>query len=182
MGLDLSRPLLREARRRLGAALPLIAADMRRLPLAPRFDALLSFFTSFGYFSEESEDRRVIEEMARVVVPGGGLLLDLPDRDTTIDRLVPESEREERGIRIEERRWLSPDRKRVEKEICIRQNDGAEERTHESVRLYSRPEIEEILTAECWRPVDIFGDFSGAPWRRGVGPRMIMIARREDVR
>ncbi len=183
IGLDLSRPLLTEARAKLGPGVPLVVADMRHLPFAPVFQAVVSFFTSFGYFAGTEDDERVIAEIARVVVPGGGLLLDLPDRDATIDRLIPASKREEDGLQIEERRWLTSDRLRVEKEIRVRSPGGSgEKRYHESVRLYSHDEIEGLLSKAGWQLVSVYGDFSGARWRAGEGPRMMMVARREDPR
>ena len=185
VGLDLSRPLLGEARVRLaaveGPSRGLVVGDMRHLPFARGFRAVLSFFTSFGYFSADGDDRRVLGEMARVTEPGGGLLLDLPDRETVIEGLVPRSEREEEGARIEERRWITPDGRRVEKEILVHR-DGASERYHESVRLYRHDEIETKLAAAGWRVERRVGDFEGAPWEAGVGPRMITVARREDER
>jgi SAM-dependent methyltransferase len=196
VGLDRSRPLLAAARSALGPAVPLLIGDMRRLPLAPVFRAVLSFFTSFGYFQDEAEDARVIAEWARVTLPGGGLLLDLPDRKATIASLVPASVRAEDGLEIAERRWISADGRRVEKEIRLRRSsatsamstapgacEGAEEeRFCESVRLYEHDEIEGALAAKGWREVSVHADFSGAPWRPGAGPRMIVVARREGMR
>ena len=196
VGLDRSRPLLGAARRLLGPAVPLVQADMRRLPFLPAFRAVLSFFTSFGYFSDDAEDRRVLAETARVALPGGGLLLDLPDRDTTIATLVPASERVEGdGLEIAERRRITADGRRVEKEIRVRRRgrEGAEgaasppgagcageERWCESVRLYAHDEIRPALAGSGWRVTAVHGDFSGAPWRPGGTARMIFIARREE--
>jgi SAM-dependent methyltransferase len=178
VGFDLSAPLLAAARARLGPGLPLVRGDMRALPFGAAFRAALSFFTSFGYFPAEADDRRTLAELARVVVPAGGLLLDLPDREATIARLVPRSEREEEGVRIEELRRLSPDRRRVLKEVRIRRSGGSEA-WRESVRLYDSSEVERMLAGAGWRPTARHGDFSGAPWRSGEGPRMIIVARRE---
>lgn len=181
VGLDLSRPLLVEARARLGTTVPLVRADMRGLPFAPVFAAVVSFFTSFGYFTEEGEDRRVLSEMARVVTAGGGLFLDLPDRETTIAGLVPESAREEDGRRIEERRWITADGRRVEKEIRILPGNGdAEERYHESVRLYSPEEISAALAATGWTIERTHGDHDGRPADPGRAPRWIVVARRGE--
>jgi len=196
VGLDRSRELLDAARLLLGPAVPLVLADMRRLPFAACFRAVLSFFTSFGYFRDESEDLRVLAEMARVALPGGKLLLDLPDRETTIATLVPESERVEGdGLEIVQRRRITPDGRRVEKEIRVRhpRTRGAgddesragseragEERWCESVRLYARDEIVAALADRGWRATELFGDFCGTPWRPGSTPRMIVIARREE--
>ena len=172
---DLSAPLLSEAAERLGDDARLVRGDMRVLPFATdAFDAITSFFTSFGYFSTPGDDARVLGEMARVVRPEGQLLLDLPDRETTVNGLVPASEREEEGRRIAERRWITDDGQRVEKEIIVTElSSGRSERNFESVRLYSAPELEELGKNAGWRLDGWVGDFDGGPWAPGESPRMI---------
>ncbi len=67
IGLDLSLTLLRSARSTAEAD-PLVRGDMRKLPFADAaFDGLTSFFTSFGYFADPVDDRRVLLEMERVL-------------------------------------------------------------------------------------------------------------------
>ncbi len=182
VGLDLSLDLLTEARGRLGSAVPVVRGDMRHLPFANRsFRALASFFTSFGYFTRLGDDARVLGEMARVVAPGGGMLLDLPDREATIGGLVPQSERTEGELQIFERRWISGDGARVEKEIRVvsgSKTEPTEERYHESVRLYRSAEINALLSAAGWLVEARFGNFEGDPWESGVGPRMINVLKR----
>ena len=182
VGLDLSADLLQEARERLGPQTPVVRADMRHLPFASgSFRAIASFFTSFGYFTQPGDDARVLGEMARVVAPGGGLLLDLPDREATISGLVAESSRVDGDLQIAERRWMTDDGARVEKEIRIvsgAESSRREERYHESVRLYSAPELNALLAAAGWRIEARFGDFEGEPWQSGVGPRMITVVRK----
>ncbi|MEE8142362.1 MAG: class I SAM-dependent methyltransferase, partial [Planctomycetota bacterium] len=129
VGLDRSRALLDEAARQLGAKTALILGDMRHLPLGQVFTALLSFFTSFGYFFQEKQNQQVIREMARALLPGGRLLLDLMDRESVLHGLEPCSRRMDGTRTIEERRWISRDGLRVEKEVRIR--DGVRERAYQ---------------------------------------------------
>ncbi len=204
IGLDLSLPLLRRGRRERDARF--VLADMRFLPFAAAnapgapaperarlssnalvlglaragFDAVLSFFTSFGYFFEERENARVLAEVARVLRPRGRFLIDLMDRAFAMARLVPESERTHGDTRIEEKRWLSTDRLRIEKEILVRDR-GGERRYHESVRLYDRSEMERLLEAACLRVGAVYGDFGGSRHREGATPRMILTGERVDV-
>jgi SAM-dependent methyltransferase len=57
-----------------------IEADMRALPFDRAFDAAYSYFTSFGYFSDE-DNERVMAGVARALKPGGRFLLDVVNRD-----------------------------------------------------------------------------------------------------
>ena len=90
-GLDYSRVLLSRARERgTGSRLRYTRGDMRRLPArwTGRFDALVNLFTSFGFFIEPADDRRVIEEFARVLRPGGVLVWHGGSRDGVMARFL----------------------------------------------------------------------------------------------
>src|SRR5207244_735155 len=76
IGCDLSYTLLRTGVTEYGP-MPVVLADMRTLPFRDAsFAALVNFFTSFGYFSGEEENLRVVQEMARVLRTGAQFLFD----------------------------------------------------------------------------------------------------------
>jgi len=58
-----------------GVVVEYVEGDMRELPWSERFDAVLSWFTSFGYF-EDDESRRVLAEAYDSLRPGGELLIE----------------------------------------------------------------------------------------------------------
>ena len=63
---------------------------MRSLPAAwtGRFDAVVNLFTSFGFFAEPADDRRVLAEFARVLAPGGLLVWHGASRDGVMARFL----------------------------------------------------------------------------------------------
>ena len=63
---------------------------MRRLPArwTGRFSAVLNLFTSFGFFVEPGDDRRVIQEFARMLEPGGVLIWYGGSRDGVMARFL----------------------------------------------------------------------------------------------
>lgn len=90
-GLDYSTDLLAKAKARgTGPKLRYTRGDMRRLPTrwTERFDAVLNLFTSFGFFTEPADDRRVIVEFARMLKPGGVLLWYGGNRDGVMARFL----------------------------------------------------------------------------------------------
>jgi len=90
-GLDYSKELLAKAKQRgTGRTLRYTRGDMRHLPAkwTGRFDAVLNLFTSFGFFAEPADDRRVIAEFARVLKPDGLLVWYGGNRDGVMARFL----------------------------------------------------------------------------------------------
>jgi SAM-dependent methyltransferase/adenylate kinase family enzyme len=57
-----------------------VQGDLRRLPVDGPFDAVLCWFTSFGYF-DDAENLAVLREFRRVLSPGGVLLVETLSHD-----------------------------------------------------------------------------------------------------
>jgi SAM-dependent methyltransferase len=90
-GLDYSADLLAVAKRRgTSKTLRYTRGDMRRLPArwTGRFDAVVNLFTSFGFFADPADDRRVLSEFARVLRPGGMFFWHGGDRDGVMARFL----------------------------------------------------------------------------------------------
>lgn len=90
-GLDYSANLLAVARKRGTArTLRYTRGDMRALPAkwTDRFDCVVNLFTSFGFFLDPSDDRRVVAEFARVLEPGGILIWHGGNRDGVMARFL----------------------------------------------------------------------------------------------
>jgi SAM-dependent methyltransferase len=176
-GVDLSPHLLAEAARH-GSGPTLARADMRALPFRAVFDAVCLFFTSFGYFDEPAQDERVLAEVARVLRPGGGLLLDLPNRVRVIGDLVPESEDLRKGFRVLQSRRMTGNGRRVEKRVRVF-DDAGRPAAHwtESVRLYAPEEIEAMLRAGGFAVEARYGDLSGAAFGEAAA-RFVTVSRK----
>jgi SAM-dependent methyltransferase len=75
VGVDLDPNMLDEARRRLPAD-RFIEADMRRLDLGRRFDAVTCLFSSIGYMRSVRELDQAVAAMVSHLAPGGVLVVD----------------------------------------------------------------------------------------------------------
>jgi SAM-dependent methyltransferase len=173
LGVDLSLTLLA-----LRPDLPRVRGDMRCLPFTrDSFDWVLNFFTSFGYFESERENFRVLEEIVRVLAPGGRFLIDFLNRDRVLQELEPFSAIEEEGRRVEIQRWYDPVSCRINKRITVRPAAGPARTYLESVRAYSQEEVVIGLSWAGLELTDLFGNFQGEPFRRD-SERLILVGRR----
>jgi SAM-dependent methyltransferase len=174
IGLDLSPSLLRAARAEDRGA-PLVRADMRELPFADSsFALVVNLFTSFGYFRDDAQHRRVVAEVARVVRPGGWFVLDYLHAEQVRRTLVPRDERSVGTVTVEQEREISADGRFVRKTITI----GELGRTFvERVRLFEPDELAALCTGAGFSVDAILGDYDGSPLRPG-SPRTILFARR----
>jgi ubiquinone/menaquinone biosynthesis C-methylase UbiE len=178
VGLDYSAPLLDLARRRDRHTL-LVRGDMRSLPFRDSsFRTVVNFFTSFGYFRTEAENTAVIDEIERVLRPGGGFLCDTFGRDHVLSRLVPEEYRAcgDKEYRIL-RSWDAAT-SRLEKEIEVRRA-GSSETFRESVRAYSPDELVSLLNRAGLCVASVWGDFDESPLGPD-SPRLIVLARKPE--
>jgi SAM-dependent methyltransferase len=174
-GLDLSITLLQSARSAAPAE-PLVRGDMRRLPFARgSFDGLTSFFTSFGYFEDPIDDRRVLQEVARVLVQGGAFMLDFLNAARVRTDLVAQDSREVEGNRIVQVREIANGV--VVKRIRIEPSAGGDSRSFEErVRLYSCEDLVAMLAEAGLVTEHRFGDYGGAPFGQD-SPRLILSGR-----
>ncbi len=181
-GIDLSRDLLRHgaAGWTRSTAMPVACADMRHLPFgAAAFDAVLSLFTSFGYFDDPDDDRRFLTEVARILRPGGLYFFDFLNADAVRANLNPQSERIlGTGERLIEERRIDEPTQRVIKKVTRIHSNGDRREWIESVRLYDSEQMTRLMEGAGLKPERLFGDYDGSPHAPGA-PRLIIAAFRE---
>jgi ubiquinone/menaquinone biosynthesis C-methylase UbiE len=183
-GVDRSATLLDEARRRVAedgadadGGPALVAADYRELPFDDAsFDAAINLYTSIGFLGDE-EDTQVLTEIARVLRPGGRLVIETMHRDLMI-RVF-----QERGWRLLgagrlllEQRAFDPVTGVVQETQTLVDSDGARESQTFATRVYSATELVSMLRAAGFEKVMAYGDLDGAPL--DVGTRLVLVARR----
>ncbi|MCE5272724.1 methyltransferase domain-containing protein [bacterium] len=176
-GLDLSAELLNRAVGN-GRQAAFVRADMRAVPFAGSFDLALSMFTSFGYFDADRQNAAVLAELAGALRPVGVFLIDFMNRPQVIATLRPNDSFERDGARVSQRRWISPDSLRVEKEVLVEGPGGVTERYDESVRLFSRAEMEGMLLAAGLEVGEVFGDYDFSGYN-DAAKRLILIGRKK---
>jgi ubiquinone/menaquinone biosynthesis C-methylase UbiE len=184
IGIDLSAALLQEARSRKarekmrGGEIQYVRADMRNLPLPARcVDGAISMFTSFGYFSSDGENARVLHEVERVMKPGGRFVMDYLNLKHTLSNLAADSERRVGAAVLREKRVFDKRTRRFKKSIEVR-DGGKREVLRESVRAYTPRELKNLFKRAGLIIEAMFGDLEGAAFDETKSPRCIVLARK----
>jgi 2-polyprenyl-3-methyl-5-hydroxy-6-metoxy-1,4-benzoquinol methylase len=141
-GIDASELFLERARtaaREQGLDVEYVQGDMRKLPWRGRFDALVNWFTSFGYFSDE-QNKAVLREFHDALRPGGRLVLDTQNITRTLLEPRPQHWIERDGNLMLDEWTLDVENARFVTERTVVRG-GSTRRTHFVVRWFSAPEF-----------------------------------------
>ena len=169
-GIDLSEQNIVSARNQYPEC-KFIRADMRHA-LPATYDAIFNVFTSFGYFEDSNDNRKVIQNMCRALNPAGWLVLDYLNPEYVIQNLVTEEEvvRGDRTFQIH--RSIQDDW--VIKRIVF-SDSGQKFRVEERVRLFSLDAFLNLLSPHPMKMVHTFGNYALEPFQSDVSERMIML-------
>ncbi len=178
-GLDRSGEFLERARADAddrGVAVEYARGDMRELPWGDdEFDAAYNVFTSFGFFDDEG-NRRVLAELARVVRPGGRLVMEMVDRDGMLYDYRPESVSEFEDGYVVETREYDPTTGRNHTDRLVVHEGEVHEHSY-AVRTYSYTELSSLLERVGFRVRETYGDLTGGDYSLESG-RLCVVARR----
>jgi SAM-dependent methyltransferase len=178
VGVDLSRAMLAEARRRFteGPRLCFRRADMRRITYHAQFDAIVNLYTSFGYFTP-AENEAVLRRMARALRPGGRLLLD--HRDPVHEAALPRR----LWYRAGKKRFVLEDRRfdprtRITESTQLVLVPGRRSLQQKTLRFqtFSLLQWRRMLGRAGLRVLRAYSGCDGRRYRRGSTGRLIVIA------
>jgi len=159
VGGDLSPMNLQRHRQTCPGAL--VRLDFQALPFRDGCaDAVFCAFTSWGYFATDAENQRQLDEFARVLRPGGTLLLDLAGREALLTALgsLEDAWYDVEGL-YRERVRLSADGRRF---LTARIMRGV--RFQHDIWIPTDPEARAGLAAAGLELDQAFGDLEGGPW------------------
>jgi len=179
-GVDCTSYLLQKARERAtraGVTLEWVKQDMREFLRPDTFDLAINLFTSFGYFDEAADNRRVLENLYASLKPGGVFVFDHLGKEilaakfqATLSEALPD------GRLLIQRVSVIDDWSRIEGEwIVVRENDTTT--FHNRHWLYSGQEIRDLLASVGFAEVSLYGSLEMTPY----GPqaqRLVAVARK----
>ncbi|MBP5436849.1 MAG: class I SAM-dependent methyltransferase [Treponema sp.] len=181
-GVDITEPFLvaaKESTDAEGVPLEVVNADMRTfsVPAEKKFDAAVNIYNSFGYCDSIEEDMQIIQSVFDSLKKGGTFILECISRETAV-RWFTEGEWFERagktvltkftvdgaweGLRS---KWilLDPDGSRMEHEFVQ--------------RLYSAPQLRDLLLQNGFSSAEVYGGFDLSPYDYNA-KTMVIVAKK----
>lgn len=140
------------------------------------FDAAICLFTTLGQTSGEGDNSRLVERVCDALRPGGGFVVEVPQRDPTVKTLKPTDRFEgpEHYTQVT-RRFDAEDNSVTE--IFEVVSPEATQRYVLRYRLYSQGELVDLLQRARFTLLATFSDYEGTPLNP-ESPVMIGVARK----
>jgi len=148
--------------------------DMRSFCEPDAFDAVINVFTSFGFFEDPADDKRVLENVYTSLKEGGNFLIDIMGKEVLARIFQEKRWWEEDGIIVLEEAKLAEDWSSVDSRWIII-TDGRRDEYGFTLRIYSAAELGELLKSCGFTQVEVFGDLNGSPYDQ-TAKRLVVVA------
>lgn len=157
-GADLTEGYLRAARRQArceGVAAEFVRRDMRWLEFEEKFDAVVNWFGSFGYF-DDAGNLEFCRQAWRALKPGGSLLIEQLNKTWLIPHIHGGQDEVIAGVRIVNDPRFDARTSRIHDTWTMTRGSQRQVRDI-SIRLYSAPEMRALLKTAGFTDVRVFG-------------------------
>ena len=182
-GVDRTKAYLEKARKQAEKErldVEFVQEDMRSFCRPDAFDAVINLFTSFGYFEDIEDDRKVAANVYHSLKDNGVFLIDIAGKEVLArtfrerdwyevnDILVLQERRITRNWSWMENRWIMV-------------KDGKIEESRLSHRLYSAAELAALLHDCGFGAIDVYGDLTGTPYDH-TAKRLVAVAHKGSAK
>lgn len=166
----------RERATREGLDVELVCEDMRAFRRPEAFDAIVNWFTSFGYFESDDDERRVIDNVFASLRGGGKFVVDILGREIVERNFQPRIWFEiDDVVWLEEREPIEDGARLKNRWIRLRGDERLE--IDLTLRMYSEATLTRLLESSGFVDVEAFGDVSGEPYDENAR-RLVVRARK----
>ncbi|MBU8882568.1 methyltransferase domain-containing protein [Kaistella sp. DKR-2] len=143
---------------------------------AEKVDAVFNLFTSFGYFEDEAEDRKIFSSVKNTLKENGYFVLDFLNEKWVKNTLVPQEVTMKEGINFHITKKI--ENQHVIKDIHFKDKDK-DFHFFEKVKLHTLEEIGKYAEESGFERVKIYGDYNLGEYDRETSPRCINVFRKK---
>jgi len=160
-GVDLNEEYLAGLRER-APGVETVHCDMREFVRPGAFDAAINLFSSFGYFDDFEEDRRVLRHLCESLRDGGRFLLDTKGKEVLARQFEPRGWHDhEDGTLLLEEREIADDWRLCHARWILLKPGGERHEFRFTTRVFSAAEIAAELRAAGFSKVEAYGWYDG---------------------
>jgi SAM-dependent methyltransferase len=172
-GVDISHASIKYARQFEHDHLAFYQHDMRLPFRSNYFDAVVNFFTSFGYFDTDADHERTLRQVATQLKPGGQVLIDFFNAKKVCRELVPHFQKEVNGVRFDLQKRIEDGRvfKKIEFE-----DEGRVYQFEEIVRLFTLADFECMMAQTGLTIGNVYGGYDLSAFDEEKSDRLIVLA------
>lgn len=156
-----------------------VEADMLRFRRDNAFDVAVSLLTSFGYFDDPADDRRVVENLFASLKPCGHVVIDVMGKEVLSRIFRPRDWHEEPdGAILLEERKVTRDWSRIDVRWILING----ERRHEhrfGHRIYSAAELKGLLAGAGFINATAYGSLTGTVYDHEA-ERLVVVAEKPE--
>ena len=143
---------------------------------AEKVDAVFNLFTSFGYFDDEIEDKKIFKSVSNVLKDEGYFVLDFLNAKWVKNTLVPKAEIRKEDI-------LFHITKSIENQFVIKDirfhDQGKDFHFFEKVKLHTLETIGNYAEEFGFERVKIYGDYNLGAFDPETSPRCINVFKKK---
>ncbi len=140
-----------------------VCDDMKNFSRENYYQAAISMFTSFGYFEEEDDNRRVLSNIYRSLQPGGWLLMEMAGKDILMRNFQPRDWHESEDVFLLEEREVDSEWQYISNRWILFKK-GKKYEFSFKLHLYSARELSDLLHSCGFIDVAVFGGLDQSPY------------------
>jgi ubiquinone/menaquinone biosynthesis C-methylase UbiE len=183
-GLDLSQVFLGRARtdaENAGVQLQWVRSDMRYIPFAGEFDAVINLFTAFGYLESDADDEAVLHQVHKALKPGALFLLEFVNRESVMRQFLPCGvDCHEDGLIVLRERRFNLLTSRMEVQVTLLHPSGARTLYNTAVRFYTLTELAGMISSAGLRLEGYYGGLDGSEFTMDAHRLVLLVRKPED--
>lgn len=176
-GIDISPASIEHAKTHEKDNLHFFVQDMRFPFYINYFDFAFNFFTSFGYFKYDRDNRMAARAFAAALKKGGTLVIDYFNYQNVLKGMVTEADVLRGDITFHIKKRF--ERKHIIKDIEFTDTEGIARHYTESVATFSLEDFRHMFADAGLTMTETFGDYNLCPYHPTDSARMIMIFKKD---